>query len=372
VSSVAVRVLRDLSEIDGDAWDAVQAPGGFYASTPWLRHADATADLPPRYLAATRNGRLLGGVPVYPLGIGSPFVFCRTDNVIDAIHQERLGEPADWVAGLMPTLACGGRNPASTRIGVDAKLDGAERRAVVDAVVAAADREARDAGLRSVAFLYVDEDDTLLRDALRADGSYVELVSDQAYLLELSEGDVFGGYLAGVRRKRRHAIAREQRTLAVAGVSYQTQPLTDELVERIAALELALYARHGTAADPSAFAGVLHSIARNTGDTALVVTAHVAGNLAGFVLVFAYAGELYARQTGFDYAVVGRLPVYFGLVYNELVRLAGELGMRRIYYSTGSGAVKRSRGCNEVAQFAYVRSDDPELRARLAALACYS
>jgi predicted N-acyltransferase len=370
VSPIAVRILRDLGELDLAAWDAVQAPGGFYASTPWLRHAQATADLPPRYLAAFRDGRLLGAVPAYPLGIDSPFVFCRTDAVVDAIHRDRLGEPADWAAGLMPTLACGGRNPAHTRVGVAADLDSADRRAVIDAVVAAAGGEARAAGLRSVAFLYVDENDTPLRDALRADGGYVELVSDQAYLLELPDGDVFPAYLAGFRRKRRHALAREQRTLAAAGVTYQTQRLTDELVERIAPLELALYARHGTTADPTAFTGVLRSIARHTGDTAVVVTAHVAGRLAGFVLVFVYAGELYARQTGFDYPVVDGLPVYFGLVYSELVRLAGEWGMRRIDYSTGSGTAKRSRGCREVGQYAYVRTEDPDLRARLTALGC--
>jgi predicted N-acyltransferase len=100
-----------------------------------------------------------------------------------------------------------------------------------------------------------------------------------------------------------------------------------------------------------------------------VLTAHRAGTLVGFVLVFLDGDEVYARQAGFDTAVTGRLPVYFGLVYYELIRVAGEWGARRIYYSTGSGAVKRSRGCRAVEQFAYVKVLDPAASIALAALA---
>lgn len=347
---------HDLAAIDPVAWDAVHPRRGFYASTPWLRHAHATADPAPWYATVSDAGRLLAALPAYPLTVDSPYLFCRTDTVLTETHQ------IAWAGDLMPTLACGGRNPSHTGVGL---ARGVEPGPVLAAVVGEVEERARAAGLRSTAFLYVDDDDTALRTALERSG-YASTPSDTAFLLDVPES--FDAYLARLRHGRRAAILREQRALAKAGVTYQVEPLTDELADRIAPLELALYARHGTEPDAAAFRAVLRSIAAYCGDVASVVTAHLDGRLAGFVLVFRWGDDVYARQTGFDYPLIGRLPVYFGLVYYELIRLAVPWGARRIYYSTGSGDVKRSRGCRGVPQWAYVKAFDPATHANLAAL----
>jgi predicted N-acyltransferase len=376
-----IEVRHDLDDLEPTGWDALQHPRGFYASMPWLRHAHATADPPPWYVIATDQDGLLAGMPVYPLGVESPYVFCRTDEVVAGLlgnndNGSSSGGDGDgdggdaaatWTGDLMPTLSCGGRNPAHTRVGVRAGVDPDRRAAILGAMIRTAEREAHAAGLRSVSFLYVDEDDAVLRATLRQ-AAYVELPSEPAYALDVPVDDPMAGYLARFRHGRRHAILRERRAVRAAGVVYETGPLTDELADRIAPLELALYRRHGTRADAGAFAAVLHSIARHCGDVAQVVTAHLAGQLAGFVLVFGYGGEMYARQTGFDTDLTGRLPLYFDLVYYELVRLAGEQRLGRIYYSTGSGDVKESRGCYPIEQFAYVKCFDPAVHEKLANL----
>ncbi len=221
-------------------------------------------------------------------------------------------------------------------------------------------------GLRSVGFLYVDEDDAALRAALEAAG-YLGFPSEVAFSLPIA-GNALTGYLDRLSRPRRNKVRRELRDLADGRTSYRHEALTDELIERIAPLELALYRRHGTPADADAFVAVLRGIARNLVGASHVVLAEVDGQLAGFVLVFRFRSELYARQVGFDYDRKGTLPLYFGLVYYHLVEFAHRTGARRIFYSTGSPTVKLSRGCEPIGQTGYLKCFDPSLHDQLSAV----
>ncbi|MER6105433.1 GNAT family N-acetyltransferase [Streptomyces sp. NPDC001832] len=98
-------------------------------------------------------------------------------------------------------------------------------------------------------------------------------------------------------------------------------------------------------------------------------TASLGGHLAGFVLTFTHGGEMYARQAGFDYEAQGKLPLYFGLVYYELLRIALSEGISQIHYSTGSDRVKLSRGCTPRRQIAYVKARRAEQMEQLSRLA---
>ncbi|MFF1560699.1 GNAT family N-acetyltransferase [Streptomyces sp. NPDC058279] len=363
-----VAVGRALDEAATERWDALLGPRGFYAASPWLRHAQATADPAPYYFTASRDGRAVGVLPGYPLHPGTPFVFCSPGRVVDTIHREATGEGAPWAAELLPALACGGRNPSHTKAGLAGDLGPDEQHQVLSALVEAAEEEARQVGLEAVSFLYVDEDDAPLRAVLDERG-YAALPGQSAYSLAVPEQDGFDAYLARFDTRRRGKLNRELRALDDAGVSYRTQPLTEPLIEELAPLELALYAKYGTPADADAFKAVLRSVAANTASAARVTTAHVEGRLAGFALTFTHRGELYARQAGFDYAVQGRIPLYFGLVYYELLRLALREGISHIHYSTGSDRAKLSRGCTPRRQIAYVKARRTGLHERLVRLA---
>lgn len=233
----------------------------------------------------------------------------------------------------------------------------------------AAEERAREDGMRSVCFLYVDQDDEALRAALSGAG-YTDLPFETAYSLAVpsaAEGG-FDAYRARFGRETRRRIRRDLRALDTAGVTYRLEGLTGDLIDRIAPLELNLYAKYGTPADADAFRRVLHSIATHTGDTVRVLTAELDGKLAGFVLFFTHRGEMYARQTGYDYTVKGEVPLYFGLLYYELLQLAVAEGVTAIHYGTGSGNVKLSRGCVGRAQLAYVKAFDPVTADRVAEL----
>ncbi|MFF2079192.1 GNAT family N-acetyltransferase [Kitasatospora sp. NPDC058162] len=369
--NTTVTVHRDLADLPhpGTAhWDTLFGPRGFYAASPWLGHAQATAATAPYYFTVTDGAEWIGALPAYPLEQDTPYVFCSPGRVVDTLHRQATGEPAPWAAELMPALACGGRNPSHTKAGVAPGLDPRRRREVLAAMVAEAERQAWAAGLQSVSFLYVDEDDDLLRGVL-ADAQYISLPGQTAYSLTVPEDGSFDSYLARFDQRHRVKLKRELRALAEAGVTYRTRPLTEELIDQIAPLEMALYARHGTTANPTAFRAVFDSIAANTGHTARVTTAHLDETLIGFALTFTHGGELYARQAGFDYDAKGRLPVYFGLVYYELLRLALAEGLTHIHYSTGSDRVKLSRGCTPRPQHTYLKPRHPTLTAHLTHLA---
>jgi predicted N-acyltransferase len=273
---------------------------------------------------------------------------------------------ADWSRLLMPAFACGNRSPAHTKIGIDRSLAPDRRRELLGDLVGTAELLAVRDGLSSVSYLYVDVRDDDLRAVLDTAG-YVAVPAEPTYSMEVPA--TFADYLARFSKTKRRQIRRDIEALRDAGVTFRRQPLTENLARRLAPLEAQLYARHDNPVAESELGAIMASIARNVGDHAEVVTARKGDELCGFVLVFHHGTELYARQAGFDYAIKRKLPVYFGLVYYELVHLAAERGLTRIYYSIGSGEAKVSRGCVGTEQVAYLKGLNLEAQQALWELA---
>jgi predicted N-acyltransferase len=326
-------------------WDATVGPGGFYAASGWLAVAEATADRPPVYLRTAG-----GSLPCYELAADSPVPFCRAD----VVAAGALGPDAD----LMPSLFCGGRNPAHTTVHATG-----DRPATVDALVARAETVARERDLRSVGLLYVDGDDTVVRETLARRG-FLGFPHEPAAVLAVPPGG-FEAYLATLPSKARVMVRGERRRLAGAGVTMSVRPLTPDLLDTVDALEDNVNDRYGRPFDRASVRHLRTVIAARLPGEVRVALAERDRQPCGSVLFFHWRDELYARTVGFDYAVQGRLPVYFGLVFYTLVEYAQRVGATRIRYSTGADRAKRSRGCALVAQYAYLKHLD---RVRHAAL----
>jgi uncharacterized protein len=346
-------VKRDTEDLDLCRWDSLQPPGGFFATSPWLRHAERTARVRPYYLIAS-DWR--AAMPAYPLDGEDPYVLCRADHVLRQITGKTL--PAD---GLMPVLACGARNPGYTFIASGPQAE----RSVVAEFIAESEELAREAGLKAVSYLYVHHADTALEQELAGTG-YVALPGKTAYSLDVPPS--FDDYLSRFPSHRRKEIRREIRLLAAAGVAYRVEPLTPDLAARLAPLEAQLFARYGTPGDERTLGAMMTSLAENLAGNAEVVLAELRGKICGFTVLLSAKNELYGRQTGYDYDMKGRLPVYFGVVFYEVVRLAQHRGIGTIYYGTGTGEAKLSRGCRPSPTRAWVKSLDPAAHDRLARL----
>jgi predicted N-acyltransferase len=359
-----MNVIRIMEDLDLPRWDGLQPSGGFYATSPWLRHAERTARVAPYYLT---GADVDWAMPAYPLDRGDPFVFCRADYVLEQVTGK--APPPDWVT---PVLACGARNPGYTFIASRPASGGA---ATGDArareVIREAEALAADTGLHAVSYLYVYESDAGLRRELARAG-YASFRGKTAFALDVPP--TFEEYLSRFSSGRRSAIRRELRQLAEAGVSYRVEPLTPDLAARLAPLEVQLYERYGTPGSEGTLGAIMASIATNLGGHVEVVLAELAGAVCGFTVVLSGGtdgtggSELYARQTGYDYGMKGGLPVYFAIVYYELVRLAQRRGIKTVYYGTGADETKLSRGCRAIPTTAWVKSLNPAARDGLARL----
>ncbi|MGC9666042.1 GNAT family N-acetyltransferase [Planosporangium sp. 12N6] len=340
---VRVTEVARVADLGPAEWDATVDGGGFYAASPWLAVAEATADLAPFHLVAQSSDgdrAARATLPCYPVAATSPFPLCRADLITGGS------------AGLMPSLFCGGRHPAHTGVNA-AGVPPADRARLTDALLAHAERAAAERGLRSAGMLYVDADDVVTRRVL-ADRGYAIGAHATAAVLDVP-GAGLDGYLAGLRSKTRIMVRREIRRLADAGFGVSVHPVTPEVQDDLDRFEGALNAKYGGAFDPGAVRRLRESIAAHLPRHARVAFADLAGRRCGSALFFRWRDELHVRTAGFDYALKGDLPGYFGLLFYGLIAHAHETGVRRIFYSTGAERAKRSRGCVLVGQDAFVK-----------------
>jgi predicted N-acyltransferase len=274
-----------------------------------------------------------------------PFPFCRLDRVLAGTGIAH--------GGVMPSLFCGARNPAHTRVagGADAE--------VVAAAVALGEELAR-----STTFLYVDEDDEALRDLLRETG-FASFRTGTASILDVPAGGL-EEYLARFRSDRRSAIRRERRKVRDAGFELAVEPFTESLAAELVPLDQSVVRKYGDEWSPEEVEAMYDPLLRYLTPRASVVTARLRGRLGGFLLLLRWRDELYARNVGFDYELQGRVPLYFTVVFYEPIAYAARAGVSRIDYVIASEDVKRSRGCRQVAQLGYVRCADPRAQRELA------
>jgi hypothetical protein len=344
--------LRDVCEM---GWDALVAGGDLYLASPWLRVEERIAPVQPTYLLSQVEGRLAAGLTCYRLGPDTPpWPFARIDAFItrllkEAGHDATAAEPL--LKRTLPTLLCGGRRPGHTRLLLAPHLDDIARRERTTHVLEAVEESGQHRGAASLSFLYIDEDDRITRDVLRERG-YIEFPSARASRLTVPAS--FDQYLEDLPVKRRSAVRTERQKLEAAGITYHTRPLTEDLIQEILPLELALYAKYETEFPPHEAAKLHRTVAEVLGDRVQVLTAEHDGKIRGFVVLIRWQDTLYARQAGFDYEFQGNLPLYFGLIFYATLEYAIAHGARFIEYGIGSEQAKVYRGCHVRQQYGYV------------------
>lgn len=355
-----VRTVDSAALLPAVDWDGLAGADDLFLARPWLRVAEATSGVPMTYLLGHDEHGLTSGLPTALLGPEVPWLLGRPDTLAGYCAEEGLDGAADFLAVLsgapadllMPSLVCGGRHLGGTRVLTRAGL--ASPAAATERLVAAAEDLMRERQARSVAFLYVDERDTVLRQVLTARG-YASFTSSSYSWLPVPDGG-FGGYTATLSAHRRRRIEAERRRLRAAGVQVRLEPLTAELVPPVSAMDVSLLVKYGARATQEQAELTFDRIRREFGDGASVVTARLDGELCGFALVLRHRDHWYVYRCGFDYAVKGDLPVYFEVLFYHLIEAAAAAGVSVVHYGTGSTEAKQSRGCLTTHQHAFVMS----------------
>jgi uncharacterized protein len=362
--AMRVEWLTSIAELRDRNWDQLTEDGDLFRCCDWL---DITASSdpgladPPRYLMVfDDDGRPAAASPVYiQTADALPDPLVRVD-LVQRDTLSRSPAPRDWSADLMPSMVCGGWVPFDSRALVAPGQRGAAAlRVLLDELTDFATAR----GAATTTFLYTDAQNSLLRDAL-AERGFLSTPTLPRAVMDIAWPD-FDGYLAGLRKSRRHTARADERMLAEAGVRFSFDEFTAADVPDFARLAMATASKYEPESSEAELSRWLITMQEQTHIPTVVVRASLGDQLCGYVLLVEWRGVLYPQHCGIDYAMKGKLPVYFGVVFYQTIRYALEHGIHRIEYNLGSSDVKESRGCTLAQQWTYVRTQDPAVQAAL-------
>ncbi|MFF7364602.1 GNAT family N-acetyltransferase [Streptomyces sp. NPDC008125] len=349
-----VHAVERAADLPREGWDALTGPSDIFLTCRWLDVVEATAGVPMTYLWTEREGRPVAGLATATATTSVPWALGRPDVVLRNSAEAELPGAAEMLAGvgddpsktLMPALVAGGRHVGSTRVLRSPEATDED----VESLVEAAEALAREAGLASVCFLYLDEQDADLAKTLDARG-YLSYTTGRYSTLRVPE-DGFDGYLAALPRKRRVSIGAERRRIREAQAQVAVESLDTADLPRFAELESGLLAKYGIDIRPDQVLAQIRQVRDCFGDDAFAVVARAEDEVRGYGLILRHGDHWYARQTGYDYAYQERtgLPLYFEVLYYRLLEEAASAGVTTLHYGLGSERAKRSRGCTATEQ----------------------
>jgi len=184
--------------------------------------------------------------------------------------------------------------------------------------------------------------------------------------LELTAAD-FDGYVAGLPKRRRNKVRREQRAFAEAGLRVRLDEIGSRGLEMAAlhAAQLQSYGYHHITAER--LMGLMERIERHLAPWCRVLVAERDGALEAFALSYEYGGELHLKMTGFS-AYAQEHFGYFAMSYYALIEFALRTGARSIVYGPLAYPAKVVRGCRLSPRTSYVLVPE-QLRDRVRHLA---
>jgi hypothetical protein len=351
------------------------AAGDLYDSPEWHAIDEAIGIAKPfTVLALPGEGSTRAAAGTWGMFVGDEafWPFMRADTVLSMFLARHgpagLAGAGGRLSALMPSAYLGALRAGTTRLLVRPDLTAEQAIRALRALLDGAEQVARDAGLRSVACLYLPAADRRAREVL-AEAGYAGF--GPALHVAMLPVSTFDAYLGGMSQHRRSNVRRHRRLVARAGVSVRRERLTASLSEQMLPLEAQLYQKYEHVKHPTEMARIVHrGVVEAYGERAPVITARSPdGALRGYSAFIHLGDTLYSRDCGFDYSWQGRLPLYLETNFYSAVELAEALGARQIHYSYGSDETKAEYGCELQPRMTYVKAFDPALAASLPELA---
>jgi hypothetical protein len=368
-------VTSSVSEAVKLGYAELVEPNDLYDTPSWHMLDEAIGIAKPfTVLALPQRGSTQAVAAAWGMLVGEDafWPFLRVDRVLSMFFARRgLADgavAADALSALMPNAYLGALRAGTTRLLLRRGVAGKPAQQALRSLLDGAEEMAHDAGLRSVACLYLPAADQFAREVL-AEAGYVEFGPTlHVAILPVS---TFAAYLGSMTQHRRSNVRRHRRLVARAGVTISREVLTASLSEEMLPLEAQLYQKYEHVKHPTEMARIVHrGVIAAYGERAPVITARSTDRvLRGYSAFINMGDTLYSRDCGFDYPWQGRLPLYLETNYYSAVELAEALGARQIHYSYGSDETKAEYGCELHPRMTYVKALDPALQANLAELA---
>ncbi|NLU80789.1 GNAT family N-acetyltransferase [Micromonospora sp. HNM0581] len=336
------------------AWDTLATGTEFHLCRAWLAAAELTLPDEPCYI--TQPG-------TYPEGAAVGYVTRRSaasdrdslnrNTRVDHLLAAALGNGRrEFLDKVLPSLSCGGWTLVNSTMLLRPGLDPDRRRSVRAELLAALQSCAVGAGARSMNFPYVEDHNEELRELLLGEGFLPFPVG--AHSAITVSWNSFAGYLAHLPKNRRSSVRSELARLSDAGVRYRVAGLDEELAERLVPMGAATVERHQGTVDVDGIRARLLQLAQMG---SRVVLAEHDGVVRGFGVIIIWKGQMYARMVGFDYDFQQRLPLFFGVMY-EQIRFAIENGIGVIEYATTAERAKAFRGARIIGQNGFIKVFD--------------
>lgn len=204
---------------------------------------------------------------------------------------------------------------------------------------------AKNAGMRSVAVLYVKADGNMLSQALTEAGyDSVPLGNHNIMYVDWTDAD---GYAASLSYKQRNTVRYEMRKFArfpgrlvVRTLEPSEQAVVDLLMEHAN--------RHNTPLTRPGAEGLVSRIAEFFGSNTRLFCAEDQGRLEAFSLFAQEDHELVLMLTGTRYESPHASEAHFQSTFYEPAARASAWGIRQIFYGLGDDATKRRRGCQQI------------------------
>lgn len=339
--------LPSLDRIPAEEWDVLAGDDPLWRHG-WLSALEGTTTEPPSYFLLREGGQLAAAA-----------VCTRTKAAHRGWDRRIFGRGMALVrllgAGVSPLLTVGSTkgitSPIRTRPSAEA---GDARRwatALLDALVATAEREGRSLSLAGVA------EGSWLEPFMAARG--FQRVRDlPSTMLEVTWPD-FAGYLEAVGRRHKSmpgAIRNERSRASRAGVTVERLTHPGAHAEALHQL-LEIHSRRLNGASTRFTAETLTRLADRLGERLVLNVAWRSGHPIGVVVGLLAGGTLFILDVGVDPAHQRETLVYFVLTYDGSIELALRHGVQRIVAGRMVYGVKRRRGFGLVPLNLHIRPE---------------
>lgn len=355
-----VRPVPAAAGLDEAGWNSLLGAEDFFQTPRWLTVQEHNSGTAMDFLVRERGGAPVAGLVTAWADTSVAWLLARPDAMLKRALEQEVPEAAGVlreVAGddpdsLLPSLVCGGRHLGRTRAlaSPDATEDD------LAALLERAEAMAADRGAATVCFPHVDVRDTALVALLEKRG-YHHHPSDHYAWLDIPPGG-FEQFVEEMSAHRRRRVRLERRALAEAGVEVNVEPLTQALAPRLGQLDANLLRKYGNPASDEGSGRMIGRIAEIMGDDVLVSVARQRGTVIGFGMVLRSRArgeeQWYGHRAGFDYEAQGRLPLYYDVLYYQVLDAAAKEGATVLHAGIGSVKAKLARGCSVSEQRSYL------------------